>query len=116
MSVGSNNEWSFEESIYERLPHCSIHTFDCKCKFKGIRFRFRLRGSRGYQEPHKVVTHEEKDFLKPFKILVTGKRFSDHHSLCLYRFYEVCLGDTDTRIDMNHFLSRPSLLALANIS
>jgi hypothetical protein len=29
ISIGSNNAWGFEESIYMNLPHCRIETFDC---------------------------------------------------------------------------------------
>ena len=29
ISLGSNNEWSFEESIYDKLTNCRIATLDC---------------------------------------------------------------------------------------
>lgn len=29
ISLGSSNQWDFEQSIYDRLPHCNIETFDC---------------------------------------------------------------------------------------
>ncbi len=29
VSLGSKNQWSFEEAIHEKLPNCMIHTFDC---------------------------------------------------------------------------------------
>jgi hypothetical protein len=29
ISLGSNNQWAFEEAIFRDLPNCQIHTFDC---------------------------------------------------------------------------------------
>jgi len=29
ISVGSNNQWGFEEAIYAKIPWCRIETFDC---------------------------------------------------------------------------------------
>jgi hypothetical protein len=29
ISLGSNNQWGFEESIFNAIPNCIIHTFDC---------------------------------------------------------------------------------------
>jgi hypothetical protein len=29
LSLGSNNQWGFEESIFRAMPNCMIHTFDC---------------------------------------------------------------------------------------
>ena len=29
VSIGSHNEWGFEESIFHAMPGCVIHTFDC---------------------------------------------------------------------------------------
>ncbi len=29
LSLGSNNQWSFEEAMVRLAPHCTIHTFDC---------------------------------------------------------------------------------------
>jgi hypothetical protein len=32
ISIGGNNEWSFELSVIEKAPHCTVHTFDCTLK------------------------------------------------------------------------------------
>ena len=29
VSLGSNNQWGFEQAIYQNLSDCKIHTFDC---------------------------------------------------------------------------------------
>lgn len=29
ISLGSKNMWDFEEDIYDKMPNCKIHTFDC---------------------------------------------------------------------------------------
>jgi hypothetical protein len=29
VSLGSNNQWDFERSIFRAMPNCMIHTFDC---------------------------------------------------------------------------------------
>jgi hypothetical protein len=29
LSVGSNDQWGFEEAVQKKLPHCKTHTFDC---------------------------------------------------------------------------------------
>lgn len=29
ISVGSNNQWKFEQAVAQRFPHCAIHTLDC---------------------------------------------------------------------------------------
>jgi hypothetical protein len=29
MSLGSNNQWGFERSVFNAMPNCMIHTFDC---------------------------------------------------------------------------------------
>ena len=29
ISLGSNNQWGFEEAIFANFPDCEIHTFDC---------------------------------------------------------------------------------------
>jgi hypothetical protein len=29
LSLGSNDQWDFERSIFEAIPNCKIHTFDC---------------------------------------------------------------------------------------
>lgn len=29
ISIGSNNQWSFEEAVFSKAPGCVIHTFDC---------------------------------------------------------------------------------------
>jgi hypothetical protein len=29
ISIGSHNQWDFEESMIAKHPHCRIHTFDC---------------------------------------------------------------------------------------
>ncbi|KAL3905846.1 MAG: hypothetical protein SGILL_009512, partial [Bacillariaceae sp.] len=28
-SIGSNDQWNFETSLRQKLPHCHTHTFDC---------------------------------------------------------------------------------------
>jgi len=28
-SIGSNDQWGFEEEVVQKLPHCVTHTFDC---------------------------------------------------------------------------------------
>jgi hypothetical protein len=28
-SIGSNDNWGFEEEVQQKLPHCDTHTFDC---------------------------------------------------------------------------------------
>ena len=32
VSLGSNNQWGFEEAIFKEIPRCMIHTFDCTVK------------------------------------------------------------------------------------
>jgi hypothetical protein len=32
MSLGSNDQWSFEEAVFAALPSCITHTFDCTVK------------------------------------------------------------------------------------
>jgi hypothetical protein len=29
VSLGSKNQWGFEQDIFKAMPHCTIHTFDC---------------------------------------------------------------------------------------
>jgi len=29
VSIGSNDQWGFEEEVIKKLPHCVTHTFDC---------------------------------------------------------------------------------------
>jgi hypothetical protein len=29
MSIGSHNEWDFEEAVIAKYPNCRIHTLDC---------------------------------------------------------------------------------------
>jgi hypothetical protein len=29
ISLGSNNQWGFEEAVFREMPNCHIHTFDC---------------------------------------------------------------------------------------
>jgi hypothetical protein len=29
ISIGSHNEWDFEEAVVKKYPHCRIHTLDC---------------------------------------------------------------------------------------
>ena len=29
VSIGSNNQWGFEEAVTSRFPHCRVETFDC---------------------------------------------------------------------------------------
>jgi hypothetical protein len=29
ISLGSNNQWDFEEAVFREVPRCQIHTFDC---------------------------------------------------------------------------------------
>jgi hypothetical protein len=31
-SIGSNDQWGFEEEILQKLPGCHVHTFDCTLK------------------------------------------------------------------------------------
>ncbi|KAL7462199.1 hypothetical protein ACHAXS_002589 [Conticribra weissflogii] len=31
-SIGSNDEWGFENEVIKKLPHCVTHTFDCTLK------------------------------------------------------------------------------------
>ena len=34
ISVGSNNQWRFEEAVRAAMPHCVIHTLDCTLEIK----------------------------------------------------------------------------------
>ena len=31
-SIGSNDQWGFEQEVIEKLPNCVVHTFDCTLK------------------------------------------------------------------------------------
>jgi Methyltransferase domain len=45
-SIGGNNEWSFELSVIEKAPHCTVHTFDCT--LRTLKQRKEIRGHRTF--------------------------------------------------------------------
>jgi len=75
-SVGSNNQWSFEEAIY-RETQCVVHTFDCTVNA---------------EVPSSISSR--------------------------VKFYKVCLGDRDTTVYSQQFMTWDSLISLSgtNIS
>jgi len=61
LSIGSNDQWGFEEEVMQKLPGCVTHTFDCtlknmtpqkKPKTNNIKFYPHCIGSNDAQPPY----------------------------------------------------------------
>ena len=86
VSIGSNNDWSFEEDIFNRTTNCQVHTFDCTLGTGNTTY---MGQSGGVKVPDRLRSR------------VFG--------------YNICLGADDKKIDGNDYRPWDALLKEANI-